>query len=110
MSSIFQTNSAVVIAAGVEPAGVEPLQSTLKRQVRMNNEVHVVYEDGDTTLETLAEDKFTAGAKKATEKPVGQQVEVVDVSTAAPVMECNQQWIPSVPDRPWFSIYNKGMI
>jgi hypothetical protein len=56
----------------------------------MNNQVHVVYEDGDTTLENLAEDKFTAGAKTS-EKPVGKPVEVVNVSTAAPAMECNQQ-------------------
>lgn len=57
----------------------------------MNNQVHVVYDDGDTTLETLAEDKFTAGAKKPAEKPVGQQVELVDATKAEPVMECNQQ-------------------
>ena len=73
-----------------EPA-VEPTQSAPKRQVRMNNQVHVVYDDGDTTLETLAEDKFTAGAKKPAEKPVGQQVELVDATKAEPVMECNQQ-------------------
>jgi len=68
----------------------EAPQCALKRQVRMNNQVHVMYEDGDTTLENLAEDKFTAGAKTS-EKPVGKPVEVVDVSTAAPAMECNQQ-------------------
>lgn len=62
-----------------------------KQRVRMNSKVHVVYDDGDSTLETLAEDKFTAGAKKPAEKPVGQQVQVVDVSSAATVMECNQQ-------------------
>ncbi|XP_046653557.1 protein Spindly-like [Daphnia pulicaria] len=77
-----------------EPAetlnNVEAPQCALKRQVRMNNEVHVMYEDGDTTLENLAEDKFTAGVKTS-EKPVGKPVEVVDVSTAAPAMECNQQ-------------------
>ena len=65
--------------------------TTMKRQVRMNTEVRAVYEDGDSTVETLAEDKFTAGVKKTTEKPVGKQVEVVDVSTAPPAMECNQQ-------------------
>ncbi len=79
-----------IITSCDEPA-VEPTQSALKRQVRMNNQVHVVYDDGDSTLETLAEDKFTAGAKKPTEKPVGQQVEVVDVSKAAPEMQCNPQ-------------------
>lgn len=62
-----------------------------KQRVRMNSKVRVVYEDGDSTLETLAEDKFTAGAKMPVEKPVGQQVQVVDVSSAGPVMECNQQ-------------------
>lgn len=74
-----------------DEAAVEASQSTLKRQVRMNNEVHVVYEDGDTTLEILAEDKFTAGAKKTVEKPVGHRVEVVDASKATSAMECNQQ-------------------
>ena len=63
-----------------------------KRQVRMNNDVRVVYDDGDSTLETLClEDKFTAGAKK-TQKPQGKQVEVIDATKASgPVMECNQQ-------------------
>lgn len=89
MLCIFQFNSSVAVPC--DEAAVEPSQSTVKRQVRMNNEVHVVFDDGDTTLETLAEDKFTAGAKKSVEKPVGQQVEVVDVSKAAPAMECNQQ-------------------
>lgn len=68
---------------------VETSQCSLKRQVRMNNHVYVKYEDGDTTLENLCEDKFTAGYKN--NKPVRQQVEVVDVPTATPVMECNQQ-------------------
>lgn len=59
----------------------------------MNSQVRAVYEDGNSTLENLAEDKFTAGAKKpgSLDKPVGHQVQVVDVSTAAPAMECNQQ-------------------
>nr|CAH0099505.1 unnamed protein product [Daphnia galeata] len=77
-----------------EPAeilnNVQSSQCALKRQVRMNNQVHVVYEDGDTTLENLAEDKFTAGVKTS-EKPVGKPVEVVNVLTAEPAMECNQQ-------------------
>ncbi|XP_057377585.1 protein Spindly-like [Daphnia carinata] len=68
---------------------VETSQCTLKRQVRMNNQVCVKYEDGDITSENLAEDKFTAGNRIS--KPVRQQVEVVDVPTATPVMECNQQ-------------------
>ena len=62
-----------------------------KQRVRMNSKVNVVFEDGDSTLETLAEDKYTAGSKKPAKKPVGREVQVVDVSTAAPVMECNQQ-------------------
>ena len=63
-----------------------------KRQVRMNSEVHVVYGDGDTTVETLAEDKFTAGAKKV-EKPIGHKVEVVDATSAATSADaqCKQQ-------------------
>lgn len=67
--------------------------SAVKRQVRMNSQVRAVYEDGDSTMENLAEDKFTAGAKKSDHKskPVGQRVPVVDVATTAPVMECNPQ-------------------
>ena len=65
-------------------------QDKCKRQVRMNSEVHVVYDDGDTTLELLAEDKFTAGAKKV-DKPVGHKVQVVDVTNETAAMECNQQ-------------------
>ena len=61
-----------------------------KRQVRMNSEVHVVYDDGDTTTETLADDKFTAGAKKVV-KPVGRKVDVEDAASASAAMECNQQ-------------------
>merc|ERR1712071_256960 len=65
-------------------------QDKCKRQVRMNSEVHVVYDDGDTTLELLAEDKFTAGAKKV-DKPVGHKVQVVDVTNETAAMECIQQ-------------------
>ena len=88
---LLQLDSPIITPCEEEEAVVQPSQSALRRQVRMNNQVHVVYEDGDSTLETLAEDKFTAGAKKTADKPVGQQVEVVDVSKATPVMECNQQ-------------------
>jgi len=61
-----------------------------RRQVRMNSEVHVVYDDGDTTTETLADDKFTAGAKKVV-KPVGRKVDVEDAANASAAIECNQQ-------------------
>ena len=92
MPSIFQLNGTTGAADDQAPApATEPSQSAMKRQVRMNNEVHVVYEDGDTTLETLADDKFTAGAKKPTEKPAGHQVEIVDATKPESVMECNQQ-------------------
>ncbi len=64
-----------------------------KRQVRMNSDVRVLYDDGDSTLEMLClDDKGTAGAKKVT-KPQAKQVPVVDASQAPAIMECNQQWI-----------------
>ena len=66
-----------------------------RRQVRMNSEVHVVYDDGDTTTETLADDKFTAGAKKVV-KPVGRKVDVEDAANASAAIECNQQWMKSM--------------
>lgn len=62
-----------------------------KRQVRMNSDVRVLYDDGDSTLEMLClDDKGTAGAKKVT-KPQAKQVPVVDASQAPAIMECNQQ-------------------
>ena len=69
--------------------GEERTPDEQKQRVRMNSQVRVLYDDGDSTLEKLAEDKFTAGAKKPAEKPVGQQVQVLDVSSAP--SECNQQ-------------------
>lgn len=91
-SQVDRANKSVIASTdGSDQAETTNAQTGVKRQVRMNSQVRAVYEDGDSTMETLAEDKFTAGAKKCTEKPVGQQVQVVDVSTAAPAMECNQQ-------------------
>ena len=57
----------------------------------MHEQVHVVFEDGDSTLETLADDKFTAGAKKPEchKKPVGHKVEVEDGTK--PNVQCAQQ-------------------
>jgi hypothetical protein len=57
----------------------------------MLEQVHVVYEDGDSTLETLADDKFTAGAKKpeSEKKPVGKRVEIEDATK--PNVQCAQQ-------------------
>jgi len=83
-STVVDHNTSSTISVSIKEV------DACKRQVRMNSEVHVVYDDGDTTLETLAEDKFTAGAKKVV-KPVGRQVDVEDAASASAAMECNQQ-------------------
>ena len=76
-----------------DPSAKSTAPPAVKRNVRMHEQVHVVYEDGDSTMETLAQDKFTAGAKKCEglEKPVGQQVQVEDASKATNNVQCAQQ-------------------
>ena len=77
-------------SAAIKSDAAVTCSSDTKRQVRMNSDVRVVYEDGDTSVHALADDKFTAGTRKPT-KPQGRQVEVVDVSKMTAAPECKQQ-------------------
>lgn len=84
-------NNDPATATGDDHSAKLEKKSDAKRQVRMNTQVHVMYEDGDSTMENLAEDKFTASNKACVEKPTGHQVELVDLSKATPGGECKQQ-------------------